>query len=364
MPNTSTVTDRFNGAALTAPWSSSYGNVGVAGGRAFVECGPGFPAIKLADAYTLDVFSVQVFSATLGGATTEATTGVWVQSPSVPGGTDVGFVFDAVGAFLSFRSRTGYFDGGAVTVAHVAGSGIWIRLRIAGGNLLWDTSADGLTWTNARTAVAPAWVLAATDVRVLFEAHRNDGTVTFAEFDDFNLPPAVTHNTTTTLSGTGALTSAAARTAVAAATLAGVGALTGAAARTAVAAVTLAGVGALTGTTARTAEATATLAGLGGLTGTTTRTAQATATLAGTGTLIPAAARTAEATATLAGMTVLAGVAGRTAVATVTLAGVGGLTGVAGVTVDRPPILSGAASVRALSGVATVRALSGTARVR
>jgi hypothetical protein len=192
VPGLSTIVDPFTTDVLDAVWASSHGTIGAAAGRAFVECGPGFPALRTADAYSLDSFYLEARPAAAAGATGEASTGVWVQSPSSPGGTDIGFLFDAVNGVLSLRSRSGYFDGAAVDVAHTAPDPIWVRLRIVAGDALWDTSADGVTWANRRTSVAPAWVLAATDVRLLFEAHRSDGTTNFSEFDNLNFTPVPT----------------------------------------------------------------------------------------------------------------------------------------------------------------------------
>jgi hypothetical protein len=197
---TGALADSFDDGILdTTLWSLSHDTMGESGGRAFVQCGSGFPAISTGNAYALDRFHVQVFPAARNTATTEATTGVMFQSPSVPGGTDIGFVFDRVNDLLRFVSRTGYFDGGEVTMAFSAATAsAWVRLSLSGGNVLWDTSTDGLTWTNRRTLTAPAWVTAAGDGRVLFEAHRSDGTANNSEFDNFNVVPATVAPATVT----------------------------------------------------------------------------------------------------------------------------------------------------------------------
>src|SRR3546814_14352831 len=54
--------------------------------------------------------------------------------------------------------RSGFVDGGAVSIAYDSTNHAWLRIREDSGTLFWDTSADGLVWTNRRSTASPAWV--------------------------------------------------------------------------------------------------------------------------------------------------------------------------------------------------------------
>lgn len=65
----------------------------------------------------------------------------------------------------------------------------WLRFVISAGNLLYQTSADGITWTTQRTVTAPAWMTAA-PVRASLQAKLGTSTNPspgYAEFDNFNI---------------------------------------------------------------------------------------------------------------------------------------------------------------------------------
>src|SRR5690606_32997647 len=60
------------------------------------------------------------------------------------------------------------------------------------GQVLWDTSPDGITWTNRRTITTPAWVTTGIDTVALdMSAHRDVGTADYAEYDNFNVNVSV-----------------------------------------------------------------------------------------------------------------------------------------------------------------------------
>lgn len=166
-------------------WLGSYGDVEEAGGRARVPCTTAFSAYQSATAYTLTGSQVaaRVYPPAAGGAAVEALAELLVIT-SV-GGTDGGFSLNAVTGQLRCLSRVGYADPAEVSLAYDADVHAWLRLREADGQLLWDTSGDGATWTTRRTATAPAWT-ADTDLGVILAAHRDSGIDDFAEFDNFN----------------------------------------------------------------------------------------------------------------------------------------------------------------------------------
>lgn len=187
----STLTDDFtDGTVDTGKWSGSYGDPEEAGGRGRVPCTTGYAALKSASTYTLTASGafLRVYPPAVGGAASAACSILVLSSV---GGTDAGFVVDTAGNAVGLYLRSGYADGAAVFLTYSAVDHAWLRIREDAGTLYWDTSADGVTWTNRRTATTPAWA-ADTDLSFLLEAHRDTGTNDFAEFDNVNIAPGQT----------------------------------------------------------------------------------------------------------------------------------------------------------------------------
>ncbi|MFL1904763.1 hypothetical protein ACJWDR_37520 [Streptomyces tauricus] len=184
----SALTDTFSdGTVDGAKWPTSYdpGNFTETGGRARVVCNTGYNAFSSAAAYRLRESSVhaRVWPPAAGGATAEAWAQILVQTTTL--GTDVIAEVNAATGNLVLASRVGYGDAGQVTLTYDPVAHAWLRIRETGGQLLWDTSPDGVTWTNRRTATSPAWV-GDTTLQVQLISHRDGGTPDFAEFDSFN----------------------------------------------------------------------------------------------------------------------------------------------------------------------------------
>lgn len=195
MPLTERLRDTFNdGIVDTTKWPNNY-NTGAGGdptepgGRARVPCDTGFAAYASDTIYTLEAshVSVALYPPAAGGAAAEA----WAQlliTSSTPG-TDAIAEVNAVSGLLTLAKRTGYFDAGAVTLTYSPTDHRYLRIREDGGNLRWETSPDGITWTVRRNASAPSWVSVA-DLEIQLITHRDGGTPDFAEFDDFNVTPS------------------------------------------------------------------------------------------------------------------------------------------------------------------------------
>jgi hypothetical protein len=190
-----TLRDDFSTNTLATNWTGSAGTVAITGGRMRVTTDTAFNKAQTSASFTLDgsKVCVQAFAAAAAGATVEATTELLVTTTTP--GTDAGIALNAVTGLLTFSSRSGFFDGGATTLAYNATTHRWWRLRVTGGTLFWETSPDGDTWTTRRSAAAPAWVSDA-DLAAALTSHRNDGTNDFAEFDNYNIA---------TISGVGAV---------------------------------------------------------------------------------------------------------------------------------------------------------------
>lgn len=190
MPSFGMLIDTFDDSVRDPVlWSGSYGDVVEAGGRARVPCSQAFSAYQSASIYTLDESQVscRVVAPAVGGATVEALAEVLVIS-SV-GGTDGGFSINVVSGQISCVSRSGYFDGSAVTLPYSTTTHAWLRLRESAGVLHWETSPDGVTWTTRRSSASPAWVTDA-NLSIVLAGHRNNGIDDFAEFDNFNVARA------------------------------------------------------------------------------------------------------------------------------------------------------------------------------
>jgi hypothetical protein len=195
MPLIGELRDAFDdGVVDTTKWPSNYNSGGggmptEVGGRARVACDTGFSAFTSDTTYTLAESHawVEMYPPAAGGAATEAWSQLLIAS-STPG-TDAIAEVNAVTGDLTLAVRTGYFDPGATILTYNPVDHRWIRIRETGGNLLFDTSADSLTWTNRRTTTSPAWVGDA-DLEIQLIAHRDSGTPDVAEFDNFNVTPS------------------------------------------------------------------------------------------------------------------------------------------------------------------------------
>lgn len=186
-----TLTDDFSdGSVDLVKWPDSYepGGYTETGGRARVACNTDYNAYASAEGYRLRESSVhvRVWPPAAGGASTEAWTQVLIQTQTL--GTDAIFEVSALSGNLIMASRVGYSDAGQVAIPYDSSAHAWLRIRETDGQLFWDTSPDGTTWTNRRTATSPSWV-GDTTLQVQLIAHRSDGTDDVAEFDSFNVTP-------------------------------------------------------------------------------------------------------------------------------------------------------------------------------
>jgi hypothetical protein len=195
MPSLSTLVDNFNDGVIAPDWGNAYGGVTESGGKAHVPCTTSYAGYQTSYTWTLAgaSFFVAVTTVPAASTATEAYASVFVNAPGIGDNTDplygtrIGFIVNTVTGLLKFSSEAGYFDAGATTVTYSAVTHKFLRLRETGGNVLWDTSPDGTTWTNRRTLATPAWVTASTNqCAVDMSAHRDAGTADEAAYDLFN----------------------------------------------------------------------------------------------------------------------------------------------------------------------------------
>lgn len=256
MPSLSTLVDNFNDGVIGANWGNAYGGVSESAGKAHVPCTMAFAGYQTAYSWTLAGASFYVAVTTVPAASTatEAYASVFVNAPGIGDvggpqyGYRIGFVINTVTGQLRCKNDTGYFDGGSVDLTYNATTHKFLRLRETGGNVLWDTSPDGTTWTNRRTLATPAWVTASVDTCALdLSAHRDAGIGDEAQYDLFNtLSDGAVFTGSAALSGESGLTAAGLLSAHADASLAADSDLTGTAALSAHADAALSGESELT----------------------------------------------------------------------------------------------------------------------
>lgn len=199
--------DNFEDESLDSVlWSLSSGGglTRETGGRGGVLCDTGFNKIQTAFDWSMPVGSsifVRAYPTDLAGATTECFNAMRFESDAQAGGTDLGIRVDVFNGNIIFESRTGHFDGSAVSIAYSATDHAWWRIyRSDSTTILMQTAPDSSgspgTWTTRRTLTAPAWVDGVSDISLFFEVHRNSGTSNWFEIDNVNFqgsaapPPA------------------------------------------------------------------------------------------------------------------------------------------------------------------------------
>lgn len=92
------------------------------------------------------------------------------------------------GTTLGFLRRLAGVNS-TTTTTYNSTNHLWWRIRESGGNILWDTSADGLTWTNQKS-LAPGFAITALEIEVGAGCYQVETSPGSFYFDDFNIPPA------------------------------------------------------------------------------------------------------------------------------------------------------------------------------
>ncbi|KJK40224.1 hypothetical protein UK15_07685 [Streptomyces variegatus] len=191
MPLLETLEDSFTGALDLTKWPHSYGDPAAVGGRGRIPCTVGgFAGLRSATNYTLagSHFLLRAYPPAANGATVTAALSILVLTST--GGTDAGFIIDTAQGAMGLYLREGYADAGALFPPYDSTAHAWLRLRETGGTLLWEASPDSNHWTVLRGAPTPAWA-ADTNLSLLLESTRTDGSNNFAEIDNVNLPTSL-----------------------------------------------------------------------------------------------------------------------------------------------------------------------------
>jgi hypothetical protein len=191
----SSISDNFDDNTIGAMWTNNYGGAVETGGRARIPCvAATYAGYQTSKIYTLQNSSIFIELVTVPAVSTATDLNVVFGILGPTDGTNLQFHVNPATGNLRLESNVAYFDAGAtsITFSHVTHR--WMRYLVTGGNLLFDTSPDGNTWTNRRTLATPAWVSGATDtLGVEMFSFRDAGTTDFAEWDNLNIAPTVTN---------------------------------------------------------------------------------------------------------------------------------------------------------------------------
>lgn len=162
--------DTFEGTSFGAAWTGSYGTSSVSGGRASIGAAASYSG------------RTSLTNATLTGAEmlveingTVAAGQSWYflyNSGTGPGWGNEG------GTLVTYSNA-----GTSVIGAYNATTHRWVRIREAAGTMYWDTSPDGVTWTQRRSEATAGHALSGGYIEL--------GSANVATFyDNMNVPPA------------------------------------------------------------------------------------------------------------------------------------------------------------------------------
>lgn len=216
MPLLSTLVDNFNDNTIGPEWGNAYGGVSEVGGRARIPAVAGqYAGYQTPKDWTLAGSSVYLQIPTVPsgvGATTEAQAVFSVICNTA--GSNLACNINTKAGTIRFENNVGYFDSGAVSLTYSATTHKWLRIRETGGQVFFDSSTDGSTWTNRRTITTPAWATVVNGIALDLWAFRDAGASDVAEFDNVNtLANGAVHQLGATLSAASGLTASAVRTA-------------------------------------------------------------------------------------------------------------------------------------------------------
>lgn len=180
----STLADAFDGPALdTAVWDgSSNGVVSLSAGHATVPCTSVYPTLGTTTTY--DLTSSGAFARFTPPAVGNGSREAFFQLLA-PSGDGLQWARSGSAFWPRYSSGGAWTEGPAVT--YDAALRAWWRIHHSGGNIAWDTSSDGRTWTNVWTVPAPFAVTAMTPDMVC--GRWSDEGAAALDVDDFNVAP-------------------------------------------------------------------------------------------------------------------------------------------------------------------------------
>lgn len=139
------------------------------------------------DEWTLEGSHVEVELATAPTSSTSTTAYLTMYVRSSVDGTHLEIRYNAVTNQLSMRNAVGYADSDAVNVDYDPDVHRWLRIRETSGSVYWETSTNGISWTQHRSVATPAWVVGADDLGLTLEGFRDGSDNGYGEFDNLGL---------------------------------------------------------------------------------------------------------------------------------------------------------------------------------
>lgn len=192
-----TLTDNFNDNSVdTGKWPSNFNFGGntltEAGGEGRIALSGGSPG------YSAYYTGANVYDLTGSYAALKA---VVVPSNSTQAQAYIKLALNGTN-YIAFGKQAGniYFQrqlagvDSTTTLAYNSTDHRWWRIRESGGNILWDTSPDGLTWTNRRS-LAPGFAITSLTAEVGAGCWQVETAPGSFNFDDFNNLPVAAGNT-------------------------------------------------------------------------------------------------------------------------------------------------------------------------
>jgi hypothetical protein len=166
-------------------------SVAAVSGRARIPVDATYPTLGLPKSYTLkgSQFRARVYVSAAGGGTTVSNSMGLDSTATADGSTRLNISYNAVANTLRFSNEVAWTDDAASSITYSATTHAWWGYRESGGQLYFETSADGVTWTIRKQVATPTWIGDAGDQRAYFTGYRDAGTADFFEVDDVNIVP-------------------------------------------------------------------------------------------------------------------------------------------------------------------------------
>jgi hypothetical protein len=188
--------DDFAAVSLDATRWTAVNNAGVTGSQtggryefATSNDSPAYSSLTSVHGFDLtgDRFVVKVPDP---GDRTIASLEVYISAQN-RAGTDRVF-FNLVGLFMGFYQTVGGSQTFLNAVAYDPMVDVYFRIREAAGTIYWDTSTDGVSWTNKHSVAAPIQVLDLHLQLMVGEYGSEPAGATTVAFDDVGIPGAIT----------------------------------------------------------------------------------------------------------------------------------------------------------------------------
>lgn len=182
--------DNFTTLDTAVKWSGTYGTVTLSSGRASIETSTNYSGLWSQSTWMMINTGIyaQLTPPPANGATSNY---VYLEMDIIDmdisdRSTNLAIYLNSFANTISFSDNVAFNDAGRVTITYNATSHAWCRIRHAVNTIYWDTSPDGITWTNQRSKTAPAWI-GKTNNALAFQSHRDNGTTNAAFVDNVNV---------------------------------------------------------------------------------------------------------------------------------------------------------------------------------